>query len=159
MADVDGSGSVDDRELQRVLSSVNHEFSLRTVHLLMFLFANNTQRIGPMEFAALWRCIVEWRAIFIRFDRDRSGRIDSLELRDGLLSLGYAIPPSILQILVSKYDRTGQAREIDYDNFIECGIIVKGLTDAFKAKDTRYTGSATLNYETFMLMILPYIVA
>lgn len=159
MADVDGSGSVDDRELQRVLSSANHEFSLRTIHLLMFLFANNTQRIGPKEFVALWQCIAEWRVIFLRFDRDRSGKIDTQELRDALLSLGYAISPSILQILVSKYDRTGQAREIDYDNFIECGIIVKGLTDMFKAKDTRYTGSATLNYETFMLMVLPYIIA
>lgn len=158
MADVDGSGSVDDRELQRVLSSVNHEFSLRTVKLLMFLFANNTQRIGPKEFAALWQCIAEWQVIFVRFDRDRSGKIDSLELRDALLSLGYAISPSILQILVSKYDRTGQSRDIDYDNFIECGIVVKGLTDMFKAKDTRYTGSATLNYETFMLMVLPFIV-
>ena len=44
MADVDGSGYVDDRELQRALSSANHEFSLRTIHLLMFIFANNTCR-------------------------------------------------------------------------------------------------------------------
>lgn len=35
------------------------------------------------------------QAIFERFDRDRSGKIDSMELRDALYSLGYAIPPSV----------------------------------------------------------------
>lgn len=56
---------------------------------------------------------------FERFDRDRSGRIDHNELRDGLLSMGYAISPPLLNILISKYDRTGQAKAMDYDNFVE----------------------------------------
>ena len=47
VADQDGSGLVDDKELQRALSSYNQSFSLRTVHLLMYLFTNtNTRRIG-----------------------------------------------------------------------------------------------------------------
>ena len=47
VADQDGSGIVDDKELQRALSSYNQSFSLRTVHLLMYLFTNtNTRKIG-----------------------------------------------------------------------------------------------------------------
>lgn len=47
MADQDGSGFIDDKELQRALSSYNQSFSLRTVHLLMYLFTNtNTRKIG-----------------------------------------------------------------------------------------------------------------
>ena len=47
MADQDGSGLIDDKELQRALSSYNQSFSLRTVHLLMYLFTNtNTRKIG-----------------------------------------------------------------------------------------------------------------
>jgi len=47
VADQDGSGLVDDKELQRALSSYNQSFSLRTVHLLMYLFTNtNTRKIG-----------------------------------------------------------------------------------------------------------------
>lgn len=38
-------------------------------------------------------------------------------------------------------------------------MLIQGLTDRFKAKDTRFTGSATLDYESFMTMILPFIVA
>ncbi|KAJ0969720.1 hypothetical protein J5N97_022597 [Dioscorea zingiberensis] len=41
----------------------------------------------------------------------------------------------------------------------KCGMIVKGLTEKFKEKDTRYTGSATLSYEDFMTMIIPFLVA
>nr|GFB36596.1 probable calcium-binding protein CML48 [Tanacetum cinerariifolium] len=77
-------------------------------------------------------------AIFERFDRDRSGKIDLAELRDALYSLGYAIPPSVLQLLISKYDdQSGRRVDLSFDSFVECGMIVKGLTEKFKEKDTR----------------------
>ncbi|KAG5515789.1 hypothetical protein RHGRI_036737 [Rhododendron griersonianum] len=99
-------------------------------------------------------------AIFERFDRDRSGKIDSMELRDALYSLGYAIPPSVLQVLISRYDDgSGRRVELNFDSFVESGMIVKGLTEKFKEKDPRYTGSATLTYDTFMSMIIPFLVA
>ncbi|TJX35493.1 hypothetical protein E8P77_34355 [Soehngenia saccharolytica] len=82
-----------------------------------------------------------------------------MELRDALLRLGYSVPPPVLQLLLTKFDRTGQGRGIDYDNFVECGVIVKGLTEKFKEKDKKYTGTATLTYEEFMLTVLPFIVA
>ncbi|KAK4409083.1 putative calcium-binding protein CML48 [Sesamum angolense] len=49
--------------------------------------------------------------------------------------------------------------ELSFDSFVECGMIVKGLTEKFKEKDPRYTGSATLSYDTFMSMIIPFIVS
>ncbi|KAI3984619.1 hypothetical protein MKX01_003982 [Papaver californicum] len=160
--DKDRSGFIDERELQEALSFGYQKFSLRTVRLLMFLFKNTYDplRIGPNEFAALWSCLGQWRAIFERFDRDRSGKIDSMELKDALLSLGYAVPPSVLQLLISKYDDgSGRRSGLNFDSFVECGMIVKGLTEKFKEKDPRYTGSATLSYETFMTMIMPFLVS
>ncbi|XP_058196516.1 probable calcium-binding protein CML48 [Rhododendron vialii] len=162
MVDRDRSGFIDELELQQALSSGYQRFSLDTIRLLMFLFKNPREslRIGPKEFAALWSCLGQWRAIFERFDRDRSGKIDSMELRDALYSLGYAIPPSVLQVLISRYDDgSGRRVELNFDSFVECGMIVKGLTEKFKEKDPRYTGSATLTYDTFMSMIIPFLVA
>ncbi|KAK4345972.1 hypothetical protein RND71_036148 [Anisodus tanguticus] len=201
MADQDGSGLIDDKELQKALSSYNQSFSLRTVHLLMYLFTNtNTRKIGPKEFTSVFYSLQEWRGIFERFDRDRSGKIDSSELRDALLSLGYAVSPSILDLLVSKFDKTGgKNKAIEYDNFIEyvcalmqiflvailislsallldlllistfcasvffagfrCCLTVKGLTEKFKEKDTAYSGSAMFTYESFMLTVLPFLIA
>ncbi|KAI0512270.1 hypothetical protein KFK09_012909 [Dendrobium nobile] len=161
MADQDGSGLIDDKELQRALSSYDQSFSLRTVHLLMYLFtSSNIRKIGPKEFTSLFYSLQNWRAIFERFDRDRSGRIDASELREALLSLGYAVSPVVLDLLLTKYDKTsGKIKAIEYDNFIECCLTVKGLTDKFKEKDTMYAGSATFTYESFMLTVLPFLIA
>ncbi|KAL2641322.1 hypothetical protein R1flu_008909 [Riccia fluitans] len=157
--DVDCSGFIDGVELGRVLST-GVSFSMRTVHLMLHLYAaKSTNKIGPTEFVALWKALKEWKGVFERFDRDRSGRIDTQELKDALLSMGYALSPNLLNILISKYDKTGEAKALDYDNFVECGLVVKGLTDRFKAKDVQFRGSATLDYETFMQMVLPFIVA
>lgn len=161
MADRDRSGFIDDNELQSTLSSYNQKFSLRTVHLLMYHFTNtNIRKIGPLEFTAVFHSLQNWRSIFERFDRDRSGKIDSLELREALLSLGFTLSPMILDLLVSKFDKSeGRFRAIEYDHFIECCITVKGLTEKFKEKDTNYTGSATFSYDSFMFAVLPFLVA
>jgi len=160
-ADRDGSGTIDDKELQAALSGYNQSFSLRTVHLLMYLFTNtNIRRIGPKEFIDVFYSLQNWRSIFERFDRDRSGKIDASELRDALLSLGYSVSPTVLDLLVSKFDKTGgKSRAIEYDNFIECCLTVKGLTEKFKEKDTAFSGSATFTYEAFMLTVLPFLIA
>ncbi|KAL5810546.1 hypothetical protein ACOSQ4_027114 [Xanthoceras sorbifolium] len=161
VADQDGSGFIDDKELQRALSSYNQSFSMRTVHLLMYTFTNtNARKIGPKEFTSLFHSLQHWRDIFERADRDRSGKIDSNELREALLSLGYAVSPAVLELLVSKFDKTGgRNRAIEYDNFVECCLTVKGLSEKFKAKDPGYTGSATFTYEAFMLTVLPFLIA
>lgn len=150
---------MDEVELQKVLSA-GQPFSLRTVRLMMHMYGpKDSRKIGPREFAALWKALKEWKVIFDRFDKDRSGSINKGEMREALLSLGYSISFPILDCLLQKYDRTGQGRAMDYDSFVECGLIVKGLTEKFKEQDTHLTGSATLNYQTFMLMVLPFIVA
>ncbi|KAM7270127.1 hypothetical protein ACFE04_029341 [Oxalis oulophora] len=161
IADEDRSGLIDDKELQGALSSYNQSFSLRTVHLLMYTFTNsNVRKIGPKEFTALYYGLQNWRGVFDRFDRDRSGKIDKNELRDALLSLGYAVSPVVLDLLVTKFDKTGgRYNAIEYDNFIECCLTVKGLTEKFKEKDVSYAGSATFTYDAFMLTVLPFLIA
>ncbi|EEF38552.1 ef-hand calcium binding protein, putative [Ricinus communis] len=162
MVDRDRSGFIDENELQQALSSGYHRFHIRTIRLLMFLFKNphDPLRIGPKEFTALWSCLGQWRGIFERYDKDRSGKIDLFELRDALYGIGYAIPPSVLKILISKYDDgSGNKIELNFDSFVECGMILKGLTEKFKQKDSRYTGTATFNYDEFMSMVIPFLVS
>lgn len=60
------------------------------------------------------------KANFEKFDRDRSGKIDTSELREALMSLGFAVSPVVLDLLVSKFDKSGgKNKAIEYDNFIE----------------------------------------
>jgi len=48
-----------------------------------------------------------FQATFERFGRDRSGRIDTSGLHDALLSLGYSASLTSLDLLLSKFDKTG----------------------------------------------------
>ncbi|KAL6205317.1 PREDICTED: probable calcium-binding protein CML48 [Fragaria vesca subsp. vesca] len=164
MVDKDGSGFIDDNELQQALSSAYQMFSLRTIRLLMFLFKNinnhDILKLGPQEFAALWSCLGEWRTMFQKYDTDKSGKIDVIELRDALFGLGLAVPPTVLQLLTSRYeDGSGHRAELNFDSFVECGMIVKGLTEKFKEKDRKYTGSATFSYNAFMSIVIPFLVS
>ncbi|XP_073145213.1 probable calcium-binding protein CML48 [Henckelia pumila] len=164
MVDRNQNGYIEEMELQQALTWNYQKFSLRTLRLIIFLFRNRGEssfRIGPKEFAEVWSCLGQWRAIFERFDRDRSGKIDATELRDALYSLGFALPPSVLQLLISRYDDSSGRRkiELNFDCFVESGMIVKGLTEKFKEKDPGYTGSATLTYDTFMSMLIPFLVS
>lgn len=40
-------------------------------------------------------------------------------MRDALLSLGYSVSPPILDCLLSKYDKSGKGKAMDYDSFVE----------------------------------------
>jgi calcium-binding protein CML len=63
MADTDGSGTIDAKELARVLS-VYSPFSPRTVRLMLHIYADNsynTTSIGPVGFVPLWRAIKQWQ--------------------------------------------------------------------------------------------------
>lgn len=65
-----------------------------------------------------------FQANFEKFDRDRSGKIDTNELREALMSLGFAVSPVVLDLLVSKFDKSGgKNKAIEYDNFIEYVIL------------------------------------
>ncbi|KAL2923486.1 putative calcium-binding protein CML49 [Bienertia sinuspersici] len=158
--DRDNNGIIDDKELQSVLTNCSHSFSLRTVHLLMFEFTHSNKRmIGPKEFVPLLKCLQTWRSMFQRFDRDRNGSIDSSELGQALNSLGFCVSPLVVNMLVSKFSKSGYGGRcsLRYDSFIECILTVKGLTETFNAKAE--CGKATFYYEEFLVNVLPFIIA
>lgn len=68
------------------------------------------------------------QAMFEKVDRDRSGKIDTNELREALMSLGLAVSPVVLDLLVTKFDKTGgKSKAIEYDNFIEYVLMIVPL--------------------------------
>ena len=56
---------------------------------------------------------------FQMFDKDCNGSIDASELKSALLNSKISVSPKHLQTLVSKYDKTGESKGIDYDDFIK----------------------------------------
>ena len=60
----------------------------------------------------MFHCI--FQAIFERFDRDRSGRIDSSELCDGLLTLGYSVSSNVNDFLSRKIEFEWSTRVMEW---------------------------------------------
>ncbi|KAK9750643.1 hypothetical protein RND81_02G210400 [Saponaria officinalis] len=95
--------------------------------------------------------------MFQRFDRDRNGSIDSSELGQALNSLGFCVSRVIVNLLISKFNKSGGRCSLQYDSFIECCLTVRGLTETFNAK--AQGGKATFGCEEFLMNVLPFIIA
>ena len=54
--------------------------------------------------------------------------------------------PNFCNLCVRKFDRTN-VRTMKFDDFIQCCVMLKSLTDAFRKHDHQQSGSVTINYE------------
>jgi len=85
--------------------------------------------------------------------RDKSGTINQSELQEALTTFGYNLSPQVYRLLLRKFDRTGR-QAVCFDDFIQCCLVMQGITDMFRSEDHAMTGQITINYETFITMLL-----
>ncbi|XP_033640997.1 programmed cell death protein 6-like [Asterias rubens] len=155
--DNDKSGSITSNELQQALMNGNwSHFNGETCRLMIGLFdKNNDGTINIQEFGALWAYIQQWRGVFDRYDRDKSGNIDGGELYTALNEMGFRISQNFVQVLILKFDRQSR-RSVKFDDFIQICVLLRSLTEAFKQRDSNLNGKITINYEDFMSLALAY---
>ncbi|KAJ8321943.1 hypothetical protein KUTeg_000414 [Tegillarca granosa] len=103
------------------------------------------------EFQSLWNYIQQWRGVFERIDSNRSGSIEHHELTQAFQQMGYNLSPQFVNVVICKFD-TQARRCLTLDNFIQACVMLKTLTDMFKARDTSMSGNIRLNYEEYMTM-------
>eukprot|EP00794_Sanderia_malayensis_P009051 gene9051-10018_t len=146
--DRDRSGGISADELQMALLNNNwSHFNKETCRLMIGMFdKDRSGSIDIYEFAALWKYIQEWKNCFERFDRDRSGNIDCSELNQAFSSFGYRLSVDFCRLCVRVFDRTS-INSMKFDDFIQCCVMLKSLTDAFKRYDTQQRGLIHINYE------------
>jgi len=96
---------------------------------------------------------VDWQNCFKAFDKDRSGTINITELKEALTTFGYNLSPEVYKLLLRKFDRT-QRQEVVFDDFMQCCLVLQGVTDMFRQEDTDMKGEITISYEGFLKMLL-----
>ena len=99
------------------------------------------------EFGQLWAYIKKWKVrmlislikndqtkilccyglqeIFVRYDRDLSGRLNANELRQALAAAGYNVSDNVLRSLVLRYG--DHRRQISFDDFVLCAVKMKAM--------------------------------
>lgn len=112
-------------------------------------------KIELQEFNSLWSYIQQWRGVFDRYDRDRSGNIDGTELHTAFNDMGYRVSPQFVQMVVTRFDRTSR-QSLKFDDFIQACVMLRGLTDAFRVRDSNLNGVIQVSYEDFMAMAVQF---
>uniref|UniRef100_A0A0B6ZMU8 Peflin n=1 Tax=Arion vulgaris TaxID=1028688 RepID=A0A0B6ZMU8_9EUPU len=154
--DTDSSGKISATELQQALMNGNWSpFNTETCRLMIGMFDKDRNgSIDIHEFAALWKYIQDWKACFDRFDTDRSGNIDANELGSAFQTFGYRLSQQFNQLVIRVFDRERGGYSINFDDFIQACVMLKTLTDQFRAKDVSQVGQIAISYEEFLEMVL-----
>lgn len=109
--------------------------------------------IDVREFHQLWQYINQWKGVFDRYDRDRSGNIDVTELTTAFNEMGFRVSAAFCQLVVTRFDRLAK-KSLKLDDFIQSCVMLRSLTEAFRARDTNQNGIITVSYEDFMTMAI-----
>jgi Ca2+-binding EF-hand superfamily protein len=118
---------------------------------MILSYSNGT--IDIYEFGALWKYVQEWKGCFDRFDTDRSGNISPQELQQALNAFGYRLSINFCQLCTRVFDRS-DANSMKFDDFIQCCVMLRTLTDSFQTADTDRDGIINISYEQFLEMAL-----
>ena len=109
--------------------------------------------IDLKEFQLLWQYINQWKGVFDRYDRDRSGNIDVSELHTAFNEMGFRVSMAFCQLVVTRFDRLAK-RSLKLDDFIQSCVMLRSLTEAFQVRDSNRNGIITVSYEDFMTMAI-----
>uniref|UniRef100_A0A2K5IVS0 Calpain 12 n=1 Tax=Colobus angolensis palliatus TaxID=336983 RepID=A0A2K5IVS0_COLAP len=104
-------------EPARVHTRTPREIGLRTCEQLLQCFGHG-QSLALHHFQQLWGHLLEWQAIFHKFDEDASGTMNSYELRLALNAAGFHLNNQLTQALTSRY-RDSRLR-VDFERFVSC---------------------------------------
>ncbi|CAH1791248.1 unnamed protein product, partial [Owenia fusiformis] len=105
-------------------------------------------KLGFDEFKELWADLRVWKGMFKKFDQDKSGHLNSYELRKCLNGAGFRISNSTFNGLVMRYCH--KDGHIYFDDFILCAARLKTMFDIFKEMDPNKTGTAGFTLDAFV---------
>ncbi|XP_069587941.1 calpain-3 isoform X2 [Ranitomeya imitator] len=139
-------------ELQSVLNRVVNKhkdlktegFTLESCRSMIALMdTDGCGRLNLQEFQHLWQKIKQWQIIFLRYDSDQSGTINSYEMRNAVNEAGFHLNNQLYDIITMRY--ANKHMNIDFDSFICCFVRLEGMFRAFHAFDKDGDGIIKLN--------------
>ncbi|KGL79094.1 Calpain-2 catalytic subunit, partial [Tinamus guttatus] len=119
-------------------------FSIETCKIMVDLLDNDgSGKLGLKEFHTLWTKIQKYQKIYREIDVDRSGTMNSYEMRRALETAGFKLSCQLHQVIVARF--ADEELIIDFDNFVRCLIRLETLFKMFRKLDTEKTGEIELN--------------
>ncbi|XP_024606225.1 calpain-2 catalytic subunit isoform X2 [Neophocaena asiaeorientalis asiaeorientalis] len=144
-------------ELQTILRRVlakrqdikSDGFSIETCKIMVdMLDSDGSGKLGLKEFYILWTKIQKYQKIYREIDVDRSGTMNSYEMRKALEEAGFKMPCQLHQVIVARF--ADDQLIIDFDNFVRCLIRLETLFRIFKQLDPEDTGMIQLDLMSWL---------
>uniref|UniRef100_A0A3B3TT39 Calpain-1 catalytic subunit n=1 Tax=Poecilia latipinna TaxID=48699 RepID=A0A3B3TT39_9TELE len=148
------------RELRTVLNRVvsKHRdlqtdgFSMESCRAMVSLMdKDGSARLGLLEFQILWNKIRKWLGIFRDFDLDKSGCMNSYEMRLALENGGFKLNNKLYQMLIARY---ADNEIIDFDNFTCCLVKLETMFRIFQGLDRDGTGTVEMNLMEWLFVTM-----
>uniref|UniRef100_A0A6Q2XQS1 Calpain-1 catalytic subunit n=1 Tax=Esox lucius TaxID=8010 RepID=A0A6Q2XQS1_ESOLU len=105
---------------------------------------NGSGTLGLTEFHVLWEKIKRYVTVYSQFDLDRSGTMNSHEMRMALESAGFKLPKHLFQLIILRYAEPDLT--VDFDSFVTCLVRLETMFKTFRTLDTDADGVIQLNF-------------
>uniref|UniRef100_A0A3Q2QBN6 EF-hand domain-containing protein n=1 Tax=Fundulus heteroclitus TaxID=8078 RepID=A0A3Q2QBN6_FUNHE len=136
------------RELRTILNRVvsKHRdlqtdgFSMESCRAMVSLLDVSSLRMT--EFQAGFQEIMFFQGIFREFDLDKSGCMNSYEMRLAFENGGFKLNNKLYQMLIARY---ADNEIIDFDNFTCCLVKLETMFKTFQGLDRDRTGTVEVN--------------
>ncbi|XP_038147256.1 calpain-1 catalytic subunit [Cyprinodon tularosa] len=112
--------------------------------MINLMDVDGSGKLGLTEFHVLWEKIRRYLTIYRQFDLDKSGTMNSYEMRMALESAGFKLNNHLFQLIILRY--TEEDMNIDFDNFVTCLVRLETMFKTFKNMDTDGDGEISLNF-------------
>jgi len=151
--DVNGSGSIDARELQRALAKSGLAFSLQLVALLIRLHTPATNVEGILSFSE-YKMVHEFlqnaRASFEHFDTSRTGKLSKEEIFAALAYCGFGdVDETAIKHACKAFD-PDRTNDLGCDQYIGLVLFLTAARRTFNSFDSNRTGKITVDFNQFI---------
>uniref|UniRef100_A0A3B3TAE2 Calpain-1 catalytic subunit n=1 Tax=Paramormyrops kingsleyae TaxID=1676925 RepID=A0A3B3TAE2_9TELE len=126
-------------ELQTILNKI-----LKKRESGFLIDTDGNGKLGLTEFHVLWEKIKRYLTVFRKFDLDKSGTMNTYELRLALESSGFKLTNHLFQLIILRYSETDLT--VDFDNFVSCLVRLETMFKTFTTMDTDKDGVISLNF-------------